>query len=102
MDKVATLPPDQRSQLFQEAAFQRGMSTAVVEKDFWVCWVLRLIFSDTQLRTRIIFKGGTSLSKVFGSIERFSEDVDLILDWWLLGYGLGQEDPYADQPSNTR
>jgi hypothetical protein len=102
MDKVATLTSDQRRQLFQETASQRGMSAAVVEKDFWVCWVLKLIFSDPQLGTRIVFKGGTSLSKVFGLIERFSEDVDLVLDWRLLGYGPGQEDPYADQPSNTR
>ncbi len=102
MDKVATLTSDQRGQLFQETAAERGMSAAVVEKDFWVCWVLRLIFSDPQWGTRIVFKGGTSLSKVFGLIERFSEDVDLILDWRLLGYGPGQEDPYADQPSNTQ
>jgi predicted nucleotidyltransferase component of viral defense system len=80
MDKVAALKPEQRSQLFQETASQRGMSAAVVEKDFWVCWVLKQIFTDPQLQTRMVFKGGTSLSKVFGLIERFSEDVDLILD----------------------
>jgi hypothetical protein len=102
MDKIATLTPDQRSQLFQETASQRGMSAAVVEKDFWVCWVLKQIFSDAQLRPHLVFKGGTSLSKVFGLIERFSEDIDLILDWRLLGYGPGQEDPYQDQPSNTQ
>jgi len=102
MDKVAALKPGQRSQLFQETASQRGMSAAVVEKDFWVCWVLKQIFSDPQLQTRLVFKGGTSLSRVFGLIERFSEDIDLILDWRLLGYGPGQQDPYANQPSNTR
>lgn len=102
MDKVAALEPDQRSQLFEETASQRRMSVAVVEKDFWACWVLKRIFSDSQLQTRIVLKGGTSLSKVFGLIERFSEDIDLILDWRLLGYGPGQADPYADQPSNTQ
>jgi hypothetical protein len=78
------------------------MENAVVEKDFWVCWVLKKIFSDSNLQKRIIFKGGTSLSKVFGLIERFSEDIDLILDWTLLGYGVGQKDPYEDQSSNTQ
>ena len=72
MDKVAALKPDERSQLFQETASQRGMSAAIVEKDFWVCWVLKRIFSDSELSSRIVFKGGTSLSKVFGLIERFT------------------------------
>ena len=102
MDKVAALKPDERSQLFQETASQRGMSAAIVEKDFWVCWVLKRIFSDSELSSRIVFKGGTSLSKVFGLIERFSEDIDLILDWRLLGYGPGQEDPFKNQPSRTQ
>ena len=102
MDRVASLKPDERSQLFQETASQRGMSAAVVEKDFWVCWVLKRIFSDSQLRQHIVFKGGTSLSKVFGLIERFSEDIDLILDWRLLGYGPGKDNPFEDQPSNTQ
>lgn len=102
MDKVAALTSDERSQLFQEAAAKRGMFPAVVEKDFWVCWVLKSIFSDPTLKTHLVFKGGTSLSKVFGLIERFSEDVDLILDWQLLGYGSNQQDPYQNQPSNTQ
>lgn len=78
------------------------MASAVVEKDFWVCWVLKEIFADAHLREHIVFKGGTSLSKVFGLIDRFSEDIDLILDWRLLGYGSGDLDPYEDQPSNTQ
>jgi hypothetical protein len=102
MDKVAALESDERSQLFQETASDRGMSAAIVEKDFWVCWVLKRIFSDSELSSRIVFKGGTSLSKVFGLIERFSEDVDLILDWRLIGYGPGQKDPFKNQPSKTQ
>ena len=102
MDKVATLTHNERNQLFRETAVRRGMNEAVVEKDFWVCWVLKKIFSDPNLQKHIVFKGGTSLSKVFGLIERFSEDIDLILDWGLLGYGQGQQDPYEDQPSNTQ
>ena len=62
------------------------MNPAVVEKDFWVCWVLSRLFGDPLLKQHIVFKGGTSLSKVFGIIERFSEDIDLVLDWRLFGY----------------
>ncbi len=102
MDKVSNLPAAQRRDLFREAAITRGNSAAVIEKDFWVCWVLRRLFSDTQLRDRMVFKGGTSLSKVFGLIDRFSEDIDLILDWQLLGYGPGQQDPYQIFDSKTK
>ena len=80
MDKIAKLPSDQRSELFQETAARKGMTPNVVEKDFWVCWVLGKIFSTPSISEKVMFKGGTSLSKVFGLIERFSEDIDLILD----------------------
>lgn len=56
-------------------------SAAVVEKDFWVCWTLKHLFEHPKLSELLTFKGGTSLSKVFGLIDRFSEDIDLILDW---------------------
>ncbi len=101
MDKVALLPSNERSELFRETSAQLGMSPAIAEKDFWVCWVLKKIFSSEQMKPHLVFKGGTSLSKVYGLIERFSEDVDLILDWRLLGYG-EEEDPYQDQPSRTQ
>lgn len=81
MDKITKLPDRQRSEIFQETAARKGMTANVVEKDFWVCWVLGKIFSTSVISEKIMFKGGTSLSKVFGLIERFSEDIDLILDW---------------------
>ncbi len=84
MNKVALLPENARQELFSETAAQTAMPPAVVEKDFWVCWVLDKLFSDSELANVLLFKGGTSLSKVFGLIERFSEDIDLILDWRLL------------------
>jgi hypothetical protein len=102
MDKVAGLAPDQRRDLFRESAARRGMNAAIVEKDFWVCWVLRKLFTDAQLKDRMVFKGGTSLSKVFGLIDRFSEDIDLVLDWRLLGYGHGMEDPEQEFSSNRQ
>lgn len=56
----------------------------MVEKDFWVCWSLGRLFGHPELSKVILFKGGTSLAKVFHLIERFSEDIDLIIDWRLL------------------
>mgnify|MGYP003290997326 CR=1 FL=1 len=79
MNKIAQLPQQQRMELFRQTAAQRGMTEQIVEKDFWVCWVLKQLF-ESPLKDRIIFKGGTSLSKVYGLIERFSEDIDLILE----------------------
>jgi len=81
MDKVALLSLDQRKELFSETAARRNMQPAIVEKDFWVCWTLAKLFGHEELKKLLMFKGGTSLSKVFHLIERFSEDIDLILDW---------------------
>ena len=102
MDRVASLPSKERADLFREAGARRGTGSAVAEKDFWVCWVLKKLFADPTLKGHIVFKGGTTLSKVFGIIQRFSEDVDLILDWRLLGFGEGAEDPYQDFGSTTK
>jgi Nucleotidyl transferase AbiEii toxin, Type IV TA system len=102
MDKVANLSANQRQELFRETATQRGLNPAIVEKDFWVCWVLKQIFTDDRLKTQLVFKGGTSLSKVFGLIDRFSEDIDLILDWRLFGYGEGDQNPPHEFSSNTQ
>ena len=81
MDKVARLKEQQRAELFQETAAVKGMTPAVVEKDFWVSWILGRMYQDENLSRQLMFKGGTSLSKVYGLIDRFSEDIDLILDW---------------------
>jgi hypothetical protein len=79
------------------------MNPVIVEKDFWVCWILKRLFADPRLKDQIIFKGGTTLSKVYGLIDRFSEDIDLILDWRLLGYGPPPgDDPHQDLPSKTQ
>jgi Nucleotidyl transferase AbiEii toxin, Type IV TA system len=87
MDRIAAGSASDRRDLFSESASRLGMNPAIVEKDFWVCWILKHLFAEPSLKEQMIFKGGTSLSKVFGLIDRFSEDIDLILDWRLLGYG---------------
>jgi predicted nucleotidyltransferase component of viral defense system len=51
------------------------MNPAIVEKDFWVCWILKHLFAEPALKGQMVFKGGTSVSKVFGLIDRFSEDI---------------------------
>lgn len=97
MDTVARYSAAQRRELFSEAAARLDMTPAVVEKDFWVTWVLDRLFATPKLAQLLMFKGGTSLSKVYGLIERFSEDIDLILDWRVLG----GDDPLAER-SRTR
>lgn len=72
------LSPDERRLYIQQAALRRNVSPVVLEKDFWVCWLLGILF-ESEFADSLVFKGGTSLSKVFGVIERFSEDIDLSL-----------------------
>ncbi len=81
MDKIARSDAKEREELFRQTAVKFPyLSLAAVEKDFWVCWILKQLF-QSSLKSMIIFKGGTSLSKIFNLIHRFSEDIDLILDW---------------------
>lgn len=86
MRKVAKFSSFDREALFRNTAAKIGLSEGIVEKDFWVCFILDYLFYDSPWRHNFAFKGGTSLSKAYNLIERFSEDVDLILDWTVLGY----------------
>lgn len=78
------LSPDERRLYIEQAALRRSTSAVVLEKDFWVCWLLGIVFSS-EFAGSLVFKGGTSLSKVFGVIDRFSEDIDLSLAPEFLG-----------------
>lgn len=80
MNSIAALPSEERREIVLQTSARTGMSPAIIEKDFWVCWVLDRLFRSS-LKEKIIFKGGTSLSKAYHLINRFSEDIDLILDW---------------------
>lgn len=92
MDDVARQSSAERQVLFTETAARMGAPSAVIaEKDFWVCWTLHHLFA-LEFRPRLLFKGGTSLSKAFGLIERFSEDIDLTLNRGELGFA-GDNDP---------
>ena len=68
MNKIANLPKQQRSELFSETATLMNTTNSIVEKDFWVVWTLDKVFSDDRLNKILMFKGGTSLSKVFNLI----------------------------------
>ena len=92
MDDVARLPAADRADLFMVTGTGRGLTSEMIEKDFWVCWMLKRVFTLPEPPAGLLFKGGTSLSKVFGVIERFSEDVDLSFNRAELGFG-GDSDP---------
>jgi len=79
------LPTDQKIQVLEQTGIAKGLPAFVVEKDWWVCILLKAIF-QSQYANSIIFKGGTSLSKAYHLIDRFSEDIDLIIDRHLLGF----------------
>ena len=99
MRNIAKISERDRKALFQNTAARTGMTDAIVEKDFWVCYILDYLFHRCTWKDKIAFKGGTSLSKAYGLIERFSEDIDLILDWRVLGYSM--DEPW-EQRSNTK
>lgn len=100
MNAFLQLPADRRRLAFQQVDESMGLQAFSVEKDLWVCWVLRELFTLPGIGDRLTFKGGTSLSKAWKLIERFSEDIDLIVDKETLGFG-GSTAP--DQaPSNKQ
>ncbi|WNY24272.1 hypothetical protein MmiHf6_16020 [Methanimicrococcus hongohii] len=86
MREIAIWPDEERAALFQYTADKTDMSASIIEKDFWVCWVLDYLFHESEWKNDLLFKGGTSLSKSYNLINRFSEDIDLVLDWEVLGY----------------
>lgn len=69
-----------RRDVFETAAGRLDTLASYVEKDFWVCVVLDALFNGRPTeQPRVLFKGGTSLSKGFGLIRRFSEDIDVVV-----------------------
>ena len=101
MNKVATMDARARAELFGETAERKKVADAIIEKDFWVCWVLKQLFSAKPFEGRLLFKGGTSLSKIFHAINRFSEDIDLAVDYVALGF-TGDKDPRQEGISKTK
>jgi hypothetical protein len=100
MDTWAKATPEDRAALFNQTAVTRGISPEIAEKDFWVCWTLHQVFQFRDF-PRLIFKGGTSLSKAFGIIQRFSEDIDLVINRHQLGFN-DEDDPANQQRPKLR
>ena len=76
-DTILSADAETRTGLFTATAQRIGTTPQNVEKDFWVCWTLDALFNGLPGTPRLLFKGGTSLSKGFGLIRRFSEDIDV-------------------------
>lgn len=78
MNKFLTLTEAQRRTVFEQTAAKIKLPVVVIEKDFWVTEILNILFS-LPYADKMVFKGGTSLSKVWGIIRRFSEDIDIAI-----------------------
>ena len=79
MDEFARRDAADRRAFIEEAAGRRDLTPTIIEKDFWVCWTLRRLMTCKELNGHLMFKGGTSLSKAYDIIHRFSEDIDLTI-----------------------
>lgn len=88
MNKFLTLTKEQRAAVFERVGASVGLPMQAVEKDFWVTVILQAVFS-LPVAQHLIFKGGTSLSKAWGLISRFSEDIDLAVNPIALGAAEG-------------
>ena len=79
MNTFLQVPTNERRLAFQQVESRLGLQALSVEKDIWVCWTLRELFALMGVGEHLTFKGGTSLSKAWKLIQRFSEDIDLIV-----------------------
>jgi hypothetical protein len=89
------LPKEEREAILSEGGARLGRLPNVLEKDVWICWILSQLFTMPG-GLRMAFKGGTSLSKIYGAIARFSEDIDVTIDY----RALKNIDPFS--LSNTK
>ncbi|MFH1726891.1 MAG: nucleotidyl transferase AbiEii/AbiGii toxin family protein [Pseudomonadota bacterium] len=92
MNSFLSYPDKEKRTYYNQVSALKGFPAVIIEKDFWVCWVLNQLFRIEGLNNHLLFKGGTSLSKVYNIIKRFSEDIDLTLDKAYLGF-VGDNDP---------
>jgi hypothetical protein len=101
VNQFVRLSGEERRLYFVQTAGRMRLSPQIVEKDFWVCWTLSELFALPDIGTTLIFKGGTSLSKAYRLIERFSEDIDVSIDRATLGFG-DECDPEANVSNKER
>lgn len=80
MDKFVLLSDKDKRAYFEIAAADLNVMPQLIEKDFWVCWILKILFALPESGNHLTFKGGTSLSKCYDIIRRFSEDIDVSIE----------------------
>ena len=99
MNGFLKLSADERALYCRQASeiMDTPLPPAVIEKDFWLCWVLNLLNEIPELKGNITFKGGTSLSKAWGLIDRFSEDLDIAINRKVFG----QEPPHGAEDAES-
>jgi predicted nucleotidyltransferase component of viral defense system len=94
---------EERRRIFcEEAQDKLGLPPATIEKDFWVCWILKSLFELPKWGDKLVFKGGTALSKGWALIERFSEDIDIVINRDALGFGNDNAPDRAGSRKQTR
>jgi predicted nucleotidyltransferase component of viral defense system len=83
--KWLNLKESKIKELFEQLSYKTGILPQAIEKDLWVTLILRMLFTS-EIKEQITFKGGTSLSKVYNLIQRFSEDIDVSINREFLGF----------------
>ena len=101
MDGYLEQSVERRRLICEQAAERLNLPAISLEKDYWVCWTLRELFRIPEWGRSITFKGGTSLSKCWNLINRFSEDIDIVIDRDFLGFG-GDNSPESTPSKNQR
>ena len=86
MIKFTKLHKEEKHNVYLQTSTALDMPTQFIEKDFWVCLVLYILFDECSYKDYLIFGGGTSLSKAYHCINRFSEDIDIAINWEILGF----------------
>ena len=99
MDNFLLLKDADKKAYFDVVAHDLGVTPQLIEKDFWVCWILKILFSLPASGSHLTFKGGTSLSKCYNVIKRFSEDVDVSIERTFL---TSQESIEPDMKQGTK
>ena len=95
------LSPEEQAEILQTCAGKLGRRAEHLEKDVWICWVLQSLFTMPG-RLPMAFKGGTSLSKVYSAIRRFSEDVDVTVEYKSLDQSIDPFDPKVSRTARER
>ncbi len=102
MKEFIAMDKSRRSLVCTQVGARLNLDEVAVEKDFWVCWILDKLFQLPKWGEHLTFKGGTSLSKGWKLIERFSEDIDIVINRSVLGFDGDNAPEAAPSKKQTR